>query len=127
MKIRCVWEHNGNDSLLYAADYTGAFTRGASREEIALAKMQHEDSDVMFEGERAALTQEEYARLKEMALKSASKSASDFLRLYAAVPDNEFKLPGAAQELHRRNTANRKRNVCAHPKRKCVLFRRNWR
>lgn len=26
--IRCVWEHNGPDTLLYAADYPGAFTRG---------------------------------------------------------------------------------------------------
>ena len=38
MAIRCIWEHNGLDSLLYAADYPGAFTRGASLEE-ALLKM----------------------------------------------------------------------------------------
>ena len=30
MKIHCVWEHNGDDSLLYAADFPGAFARGAS-------------------------------------------------------------------------------------------------
>ena len=41
MKVNCVWEHNGNDSLLYAADYPGAFTRGASLEE-ALGKMPDE-------------------------------------------------------------------------------------
>lgn len=28
MRINCVWEHNGDDSLLYAADFPGAFTRG---------------------------------------------------------------------------------------------------
>lgn len=38
MKIRCVWEHNGSDSLLYAEDFIGAFTRGASAE-AALRKM----------------------------------------------------------------------------------------
>ena len=30
MKILCVWEHNGNDSILYAENFVGAFTRGAS-------------------------------------------------------------------------------------------------
>lgn len=41
MKIKCVWEHNGNDSLLYSANYIGAFTRGETKE-IALSKMQGE-------------------------------------------------------------------------------------
>ena len=36
MKINCIWEHNGNDSILYAADFVGAFTRGASKEEAVL-------------------------------------------------------------------------------------------
>lgn len=118
MKIRCVWEHNGNDSLLYSADHAGAFTRGESKE-VALAKMEREigaylkwrggseppdcceieivqeseskldicdaDSEVIFDGERAELTQEEYAHLKSLAL----KSASDFHRLYEAVPDKD--------------------------------------
>ena len=38
MTINCVWEHNGNDTLLYASDYIGAYTRGESLE-IAKAKM----------------------------------------------------------------------------------------
>ena len=38
MIIYCVWEHNGNDTLLYAIDYIGAYTRGESLE-IAKAKM----------------------------------------------------------------------------------------
>ena len=33
MTINCVWEHNGNDSILYADNFVGAFTRGASKEE----------------------------------------------------------------------------------------------
>ncbi len=38
MEIRCIWEHNGPDSLLYCESYMGAYTRGESREE-ALLKM----------------------------------------------------------------------------------------
>ena len=41
MKIRCVWEHNGNDSLLYSDNYIGAYTRGATKD-IALSKMADE-------------------------------------------------------------------------------------
>ena len=39
--INCVWEHNGNDSLLHAVDYIGAYTRGESLD-IALKKMPEE-------------------------------------------------------------------------------------
>ena len=28
MKINCIWEHNGDDTLLYADGYIGVFTRG---------------------------------------------------------------------------------------------------
>lgn len=115
MKIECVWEHNGNDTLLYAVNLPGAFTRGANRE-TALEKMQAEarsylkwsgetvpekitveivqdapcdlqvsdaDSDVLFASERTSLTMEEYEKLKALAM----RSASDFLSLYASVPD----------------------------------------
>lgn len=41
MKITCVWEHNGNDTLLYAVELPGAYTRGGSLE-IALEKMKGE-------------------------------------------------------------------------------------
>lgn len=41
MKIECVWEHNGNDTLLYAVNLPGAYTRGESRE-TALRKMEQE-------------------------------------------------------------------------------------
>ena len=30
MMIRCVWEHRGEDTLLWSVDYPGAFARGAS-------------------------------------------------------------------------------------------------
>ena len=41
MRIDCVWEHNGNDSILYANSFVGAFTRGTSKEE-AILKMPQE-------------------------------------------------------------------------------------
>ncbi len=115
MDVKCIWEHNGNDSLLYAESEVGAFTRGETVEE-ALQKMQGEilnyyswigenipeevhaiisqekesdlvikdaDSDVLFATEEQPLTMEEYAKLKNLAL----KSAEDFLKLYEAIPD----------------------------------------
>ena len=41
MKIECIWEHNGDDTLLYAKDYVGAFTRGENLE-VASKKMKNE-------------------------------------------------------------------------------------
>lgn len=38
MKIRCVWEHNGNDSIVYSDNFAGAYTRGRTKEE-AIRKM----------------------------------------------------------------------------------------
>ena len=115
MNIPCVWEHNGDDSILYADNYVGAFTRGASRDE-ALRKMPEEirrfqiwmgelpgdhfdieimqeknsdlqirdaDSDVIFASEERPLNAEEYRDLKATAM----KSAEDFYRLYASIPN----------------------------------------
>ena len=39
--MKCVWEHNGNDTLLYSVEYVGAYTRGNSLE-AAMAKMRAE-------------------------------------------------------------------------------------
>ena len=41
MTIQCTWEHNENDTLLYAANLPGAYTRGESKE-ATLMKMQQE-------------------------------------------------------------------------------------
>ncbi len=122
MKIRCVWEHNGNDSILYADNLTGAYTRGETKE-IALQKMRREvvsylewkgaavpDSlDTMIVQEKASLLEisdadsdvlfEEEKRPLTRAeyeeLKAlALKSAQDFLDLYEAIPDrNKSCLP----------------------------------
>ena len=115
MIIYCVWEHNGNDTLLYAVDYIGAYTRGESIE-IAKAKMPDEiasyfrwlgedvsDSiEVVIAGEKASdlaikdadsdvLFESEKVPLTadeyEKLKALALKSAKDFLTLYNSIPD----------------------------------------
>ena len=115
MTINCVWEHNGNDTLLYAVDYVGAYTRGESLD-VAKAKMPAEissylkwcgentstDFEIVITGEKVSdlnikdadsdvLFESEKAPLtveEYEKLKSlASKSAKDFLALYESIPD----------------------------------------
>ena len=51
MKIQCVWEHNGNDSILYSNNFVGAYTRGETKD-IALQKMAKEiESYLEWKGE----------------------------------------------------------------------------
>lgn len=118
MEIRCVWEHNGDDTLLYSADLPGAFTRGQSRE-AALAKMPQEvHAYLRWQGQKPAgelipvIVEEKVSELEiadadsdvlfederkpltfpeYQALKSlAMKSAEDFLRLYSSMPDPDY-------------------------------------
>ena len=115
MKVNCVWEHNGDDTLLYAVDYIGAYTRGENLE-IALAKMPHEISsylkwlgedtsdnmEVVIVGEKDSdlaikdadsdvLFENEKAPLTadeyEKMKALALKSSKDFLALYESIPD----------------------------------------
>ena len=115
MKIHCVWEHNGNDSLLYAADLPGAYTRGESRETV-LARMAGEAASYLrWKGEKVRLPLEieiGQEKTSELTIRDADsdvlfdsernpltweeytelkmlamKSAADFLALYEAVPD----------------------------------------
>ena len=115
MTINCVWEHNGNDTLLYAVNLIGAYTRGESPE-IAKAKMPQEiTSYLKWLGEEPsdhielAITEE---KASDLAIKDADsdvlfesekapltadeyeklkalalKSAKDFLTLYESIPD----------------------------------------
>lgn len=115
MIIYCVWEHNGDDTLLYAVDYIGAYTRGESLE-IAKAKMPGEIiSYLKWLGEdtsdniEVVITQE---KASDLAIKDADsdvlfesekvpltadeyeklkalalKSAKGFLTLYNSIPD----------------------------------------
>ena len=122
MKIRCVWEHNGNDSILYADSFIGAFTRGASKD-LAIQKMPSEiksylmwKGDLVMDSFEPEIVQEKCSDLtisdadsdvlfdeerKELSaseyedLKAlAMKSARDFLSLYQAIPDkNKSCLP----------------------------------
>ena len=117
MKIRCVWEHNGSDSILYAENFAGAFTRGASKDS-ALQKMPSEiKSYLMWTGgltpdsfeleivqeKRSALaisdadtdilfdrerTGLSMSEYTDLKL-LALKSARDFMTLYQAVPDKD--------------------------------------
>lgn len=41
LTINCVWEHNGNDTLLYAVNDIGAYARGDTLE-VAKSKMPEE-------------------------------------------------------------------------------------
>ena len=115
MTINCVWEHNGRDTLLYAVDFVGAYTRGETLE-AAVRKMQAEicsylkwcgkkavtSMDIAIIGEKVselAICDADYDVLFEsekapltaeeykMLKALALKSAQDFLALYDSVPD----------------------------------------
>lgn len=115
MKVDCVFEHNGNDTLLHAIQCVGAFTRGESVE-IALGKMENEIRAYLrwqgapqpeaieikitqewptpldvCDADSDAIFEEEKTPLtlqEYLALKAlALKSAEDFLRLFEAMPD----------------------------------------
>lgn len=119
MEINCVWEHNGNDTLLYATDFPGAFTRDADLQS-AVEKMPAEiksyaawagislseaitvsvAADVasalqICDADSDVLFPSEKEPLTEaeyQALKTlALKSAEDFLTLYRAVPDPAYR------------------------------------
>lgn len=117
MKIECIWEHNGDDTLLYAKDYVGAFTRGENLH-VALQKMNNELrsyslwlGNEMLEEVEPVIIQEKNSDLDikdadsdilfvseeepltmaeyEMLRDLALKSASDFLKLYEMIPDKQ--------------------------------------
>ena len=115
MKIRCVWEHRGEDTILWPPEHPGAFARGASLSE-ALAKLPGdlkewsawtgvpapEDAEPVVAGEiesrldvrdadSDALLDAEREPLPweeyERLRDMALRSAEQFLRLYESVPD----------------------------------------
>lgn len=117
MKMECIWEHNGDDTLLYAKDYVGAFTRGENLE-VASKKMKNEIlaysswlGNDLQEDIEVVIVQEKNSELEikdadsdvifmveEAALTMseyitlrdlALKSASDFLKLYEMVLDKQ--------------------------------------
>ena len=115
MKIRCVWEHNGDDSILYSDNLIGAFTRGQTKD-IALGKMADEvrawlrwRNGTEPESLEMEIVQEKISELNiadadsdvlfeaekgalslaeyEESKALALRSAGDFLALYESVPD----------------------------------------
>lgn len=113
--IECIWEHNGDDTLLYAANFWGAYTRGRDLNE-ASRKMQAEvRAYLAWRGERAPKelaveivrdcssdleirdadsdvlfpTEEQPLTMEEYVdFKAlALKSAADFQALYESIPD----------------------------------------
>lgn len=122
MKVNCIWEHNGDDSLLYAADFAGAYTRGENKI-VALSKMNREIcSYFRWQGKippqelEIEISQEKSSGLKIADADSdvlfeeegkplsadeyvhlkqlALKSAMDFQKLYDSIPDkNASALP----------------------------------
>lgn len=118
MTLRCIWEHNGEDTLLYAEEYPGAYTRGKTLAE-ASAKMKEEIrlychwAEMPFKPtEEVMIVQEKKSNLaicdadsdvlfdserqtltmaEYLKWKSlALKSASDFEALYQSVPDKMY-------------------------------------
>ena len=115
VEIQLVWEHNGDDTILYARNFPGAFTRGSSLP-MAQGKMKDEiRSFLRWAGEyipetvSMQLAQEKKSLLNiadadsdvifdterepigreeyEKLKALALKSASDFQRLYESIPD----------------------------------------
>jgi len=117
MKISCVLEHNGPDSLLYAVELPGAFSRGASAE-VALGKMagecrawcrwagvdgkdfeieivQAKESELNIrDADSDVIFESEKEKLtwdEYLDLKNlAIKSAKDFQRLYDVIPGKDL-------------------------------------
>ena len=115
MRINCVWEHNGNDTLLYANNFPGAFTRGASKEEAILKMPEEIRRFQLWKGEtpphdyEIEIVQEKKSDLQIKDADSdvlftiedspltveeyhflkllALKSANDFYTLYSSFPD----------------------------------------
>lgn len=115
--MKCVWEHNGDDTLLYCVDYIGAYARGENLE-AAKAKMKAEAAAYALWGgqDRLPDTDIEIVQEKNSDLQIADadsdvlfdteavplspeeyaqmkalvlRSAEDFYALYCSVPDKD--------------------------------------
>lgn len=118
MQIKCIWEHNGNDSTIFCEEFIGAFTRGKTKE-IAFSKIKSEIVSYQDWLNREIVDMLEPVIIQEYKtslqvcdadtevifdnektpfnfdeyykLKDiALKSAKDFLNLYESVPDKNI-------------------------------------
>ena len=116
-KVDCVWEHNGDDTLLYAVNLPGAYTRGICLA-VAASKMKQEAQSWLMWSGRGAVEEVEIRVVQDAAcdlqicdadsdvlfnserapltmddyieLKAlCMKSAMDFQTLYDSVPDKD--------------------------------------
>ena len=115
--MKCVWEHNGNDTLLYSVEYIGAYTRGSSLEAAATKMTAEIAAYSTWSGQRCKqITDIEIAQEKDCDLQIADadsdvlfdsekaplsreeydalkklvlKSAEDFHTLYASIPNKQ--------------------------------------
>lgn len=115
--MQFVWEHNGNDTLLYSQDFVGAFTRGndlpqamdkvhkemkayslwsdiALPESIEIEIVQEKDSSLNIcdaDSDVIFDSEKEPLTLEEyQRLKAlALRSARDFYELYSSIPDKD--------------------------------------
>lgn len=62
----------------------------------SLLAIEDADTDILFDSERRPLSEEEYLRLKGLAL----KSARDFLTLYDSIPDTDLPLKEARETFY---------------------------
>lgn len=122
MTVKCVWEHNGSDTLLYLTDYIGAYTRGENLDE-AIKKIPGEIASYnkwvgnnSLDNVEIAIGEEKVSELKisdadsdvifesekkplsieeyELLKALTLKSAKDFLLLYESIPDkNKYCAP----------------------------------
>lgn len=115
--MKFVWEHNGNDTLLYSMDYIGAYSRGENLD-VAINKMnveiesysiwknqkfeqnieieiiQEKNSDLQIaDADSDILFDSETAPLSQEEYEELKalvlKSASDFYALYSSIPDKD--------------------------------------
>ena len=115
--MKCVWEHNGNDTLLYCVDHVGAYARGNCLE-TAMSKMrseaasysawagkgniqsdsieivQEKSSDLQIaDADSDVLFDSEKAPLSREEYETLKalvlKSAKDFYALYTSVPNKQ--------------------------------------
>ena len=128
MKVNCVWEHNRDDTLLYAIDFVGAYTRGENLEaatkkmtqeilsyckwrgedfsdniEVVIAEEKESDLAIR-DADSDVLFESEKAPLSPteyQRLKAlALKSAQDFLTLYYSIPQKDATISPARKTFY---------------------------
>ena len=103
MTINCVWEHNGRDTLLYAVDFVGAYTRGETLE-AAVRKMQAEICSYLKWCGKKAVTSMEYRHHRRKGFRAcdlATRTLMCFLKVEKATADSRriYKVKGTCAEI----------------------------